>query len=98
MNKIATKLLKTTGMLNKLKRFLPTNILTTLYNSLFLPHLNYGLLLWGYSPGRIIKIQKKVLRIISNEKYNAHTEPICKSFKVLKLEDLRTTLEYKFYF
>ena len=37
---------------------------------------------------RIIKLQKKAIRIISHAQYNAHTDPIFKKLNILKLENL----------
>ena len=44
---LTAKLSKTIGILNTLKHILPINIMRTIYNSLILCHLNYGVLLWG---------------------------------------------------
>ena len=44
---LTAKLSKTTGILNTLKHVLPINIMRTIYNSIILCHLNYGVLLWG---------------------------------------------------
>ena len=44
---MSAKLSKTIGILNTLKHVLPINIMRTLYISLILCHLNYGVLLWG---------------------------------------------------
>ena len=44
---LTAKLSKTIGILNILKHVLPINITRTIYNSLILCHLNYGVLLWG---------------------------------------------------
>ena len=43
---ISNKCLKTLGVLNKLKHFLPINVKIILYNSLILPHFNYGIMSW----------------------------------------------------
>ena len=59
-DKISLKLSRCVGILNKLKRFLPQHILLTIYNSMFLPLINYCNLAWGYNHQRIFKIQKKV--------------------------------------
>ena len=75
-NKISAKIACTIGTMKRLKHFLPASILKTLYNSLILPHLNYGIILWGKQLKRINKLQKWALRTIVNAKYNAHTEPI----------------------
>ena len=44
---LTAKLSKTIGILNTLKHVLPINIMRTIYNSLILCHLNYGVLIWG---------------------------------------------------
>ena len=61
VNNIATKISKYTGVLCRLKHFIPSFILKTLYNSLILPHLTYGILAWGTNYNRLFKIQKKLL-------------------------------------
>ena len=35
------------GVLTKLKHFVPENILYSLYCTLILPYINYGVLIWG---------------------------------------------------
>ena len=49
INKISCKLSCAIGTFRRLKRFLPLFISKTLYSSLFLSYLNYGILLWGQS-------------------------------------------------
>ena len=68
------------------------------YNSLILPHLNYGIMTWGYKCDRINKLQKKAIRIVSLSKYNAHTEPIFKRLQLLKVADILKIQELKFYY
>ena len=98
INKVACKITRTIYTLTRLKRFLPQSILRTLYNSLILPHLSYGILNWGFKPGRLIKLQKWAIRTINNSKYNSHTEPLFKKNKLLKLDDIYYTNVLKFYF
>ena len=95
---IANKLSKYIGILNRLKRYLPNHILRTLYFSLIQSQLNFSLLAWGFNCGRLKVLQKKVIRIISNSKYNAHTEPIMKYMGILKLEDLFKLNMCKWYY
>ena len=83
-DKISLKLSRCVGILNKLKRFLPQHIILTIYNSMFLPHINYCILAWGYNHQRIFKIQKKVVRIISLSKYNAQLIPYSNIWSFLK--------------
>ena len=61
INKISNKVSKYTGILNKLKQFLPQNILRTLYCSLIQSQLSYCILVWGFECCRIEKIQKSLL-------------------------------------
>ena len=98
INKLANKLSKYIGILNKLKRILPLNIKLTLYNSLIKPHLKYGILLWGHNCERILKLQKKIIRIITISKYNAHTDPIFKSLNILKVSDSFLLHQLNFYY
>ena len=54
-------------MINKL---IPEHILQTLYCTLVLPYINYGILIWGKACKtyleKIHKLQKWAVRIISN--------------------------------
>ena len=95
---ISIKVSKYIGVLNRLKHTLPPRILHTLYNTLILPHFNYGLLLWGHEHTRLHKLQKRAIRTITNSKYNSHTEPLCKLLSIIKLPDLYKLELYKLYY
>ena len=88
INTIANKLIKFSDMLNKLKRFLSGYILRTLYFSMVQPRLLYDILAWGFDHQRLVKIQKRFIRIISLSTQNAHTEPWFKHFEILKINNL----------
>ena len=57
INNISCKIAKTLGIMNKLKHYVPKHILLTIYSSLVLPYIHYGILLWGYNKNRIFKLQ-----------------------------------------
>ena len=59
-----------------------------LYFSLVNSHLLYGILVCGYECHRLKKIQKRIIRMITVSKYNAHTEPLFKGLDLLKLKDM----------
>ena len=88
IQKISHKVARSLGVLNRPKRFLPAGILRTMYNALVLPHLQYSILSWGFKNNRLNKLQKRAIRIITNSKYNAHTEPLLKRLNLLKLDDI----------
>ena len=69
-----------------------------LYNTLILPHITYGIMVWGHRGNRLNTIQKKAIRIITSSRYNLHTEPLFKQLYMLKLEDLLKLQQLKFYF
>ena len=97
-NKVSSKISRTIGVLNRLKRQLPFFILRMLYNSLILPFLQYAVLCWGQNPTRIVKLQKRAVRVITNSKYNAHTEPLFKRTNLLKFDDIFDLCALKLYY
>ncbi len=79
---------KMSNRISKRKHFIPIKTKILIYNSLVLSHLNFGSLAWGFQCAILTKLQKKIIRILSRSKYNAHSEPIFKELKLLKLEDI----------
>ena len=69
-----------------------------MYNSLFLPHIYYSILAWGYSCDRISKLQKTAIRLICSTQFHAHTEPLFKELNILKISDLMHLKALKFYY
>ena len=94
---LATKLGKYTGILNKLKRYLPVDILRILYSRMVHSHLNYAMLAWGFASTRLNKLQKRIIRTITWSRYNAHTSPLFKSLRLLTLHDMLKVNVLKFY-
>ena len=66
---VTGKLSKINGILNRLKYIYPTNVLLTIYKSLFVPHINDGSLVWGQNFNSISKLQKKVIRAVTHSNY-----------------------------
>ncbi len=81
-----------------MKHILPLSAKLHIYNSLILSHLNFCILAWGYKCYGIVKLQNKNSRILSLSKYNAHTEPTFKRFKLLKVSDILIMQKLKFYY
>ena len=76
---------KLIAILNRLKRYLSTDIIRTLYSALILPHFQFSVLNWGFKANRTVKLQKRAIRAITNNKYNAHAEPLLKRLNLLKV-------------
>ena len=85
---VARKVSKTVGVVYKASFCLSKRSLITLYYSLLYPYLQYCVSVWGstYPPNlnRIFMLQKRAVRIIAKESFDAHTDPIFKNLKILK--------------
>ena len=79
------------GVLNKMKYFLPETAMYNLYCALILPYLKYLILLWesAYKKyvDKILKIQNRAIRIISNSSYLCHTKPLFEKYETLDIFD-----------
>ena len=97
---ISKKLSRALFSLRCVKNFLPPPALKSLYYSLIHCHLVYACEIWSCTffsnllP--LIKKQKAALRIISNVKYNAHTEHLLKKHEILPLNYLIENMKIKF--
>ena len=85
---VGKKISKVTGILYRLRKIFPENVLFTLYNSLIISYINYGLLLWEIDCHKLEILQKKVLRFMTNSSYIAHTAPLFIQHGVLRVTDM----------
>ena len=89
---IARKIPKYVGILCKLSKYLPLEIIKTLYYSLINPFLLYGIEVWHGTyaniTNKIFILQKKACRTIHNLPFNTHTTEYFKNANILKLTDL----------
>ena len=88
VNSISKRISKTIGILRHLKSYVPLTILKTIYNSLVMPYLQYGILIWGFDCQRLEILQKKCIRLITNSYKYEHTEKLFKSLNTLKISDI----------
>ena len=88
---IQTKLKRANGMLCKARHYVDAKNLKSLYYAIFSSHLVYGCQIWGQTINihnkRIFKLQNRAMRIISFSNYNADSNPLYASHKILKLSD-----------
>ena len=77
ITEIENKILKNIGVISRVRNVLNTKELQTLYCSLILPYLDYGVVLWGNNCkgrlNRVIKLQKKVNIKIAKLDYGCST-------------------------
>ena len=57
LDQISIKLSHCFGILHKLKHYVPFCTLKTIYFSLFMSHITYGILVWGNHAARIAQLQ-----------------------------------------
>ena len=80
------------GVIAKLRHFVPMSTTLNIYNCLILPHITYGINVWGLATkvhlSKILKLQKRVLRIINFGQYRSPVIPFFISVNVLPVNML----------
>ena len=69
----------------------------TLYVSMVHSHLSNSLLTKGFDSNRIVKSQKRCVRIITSSTYDAHTQLLMKQLNILSVSDMLPLNSMKFY-
>ena len=91
---ICNKVSRFTGIFYRLKDYLPLHILLLLYNTLILPHLSYGIILWGNANPttihRITIMQNRIFRLIYNAPFRSSTSPLFQASNCLNISNLYT--------
>jgi len=91
INCIAKTISRNVGVMNKMKHYVPDRILHSLYCTLVLPYVNYGILSWGnaYKTNldKLIKLQKWAIRTVTNSHYRSHTAPLFAKCNILTIDD-----------
>ena len=92
ISNVTRKISKAVGIMYKASFCLNKRALLTLYYSLVYPYLQYCVSVWGstYHTNlhRLILLQKKAVRIISNKSFDAHTDPLFKELKIMKFNNI----------
>ena len=83
---------KYNGIIRKVRPYLPQESLHTLYNTFALPYLSYCNIIWADKNNSHINslflIQKRIIRTCTNSLWLAHTDPLFKQLKTLKVQDI----------
>ena len=93
------------GLISKLRYFVNTNTLVSLYYALIYPFFIYSLIAWGNTYESNVRplfiLQKRAIRIITFSSFTEHTSPIFKSLKIVEFFDIvkliTSVFMYKFH-
>ena len=92
IKEVSKKISKNLGVLYKLKDFVPSNTLLSVYRSIIESYINYCNLIFGNTSithlTPLVTAQKKAVRIVAKKPPLSHTNPIFFDLKLLKLTDL----------
>ncbi len=97
---LCNKLSRSLYCINNAKKFLTTKSLITLYYALVQSHLTYCPIIISCAStsnlNRILKAQKKAIRIVTKNNYTEHTQSIFHSLKILPYDKLIHFAKLKF--
>ena len=90
--KVLTLISRNLGIIRKLKHYVPSHILLSIYNTLSLSCLQYCILAWGNTHktflDKLFVVQKKSLRLINGSGSRDHSAPLFVKFNTLSVFDL----------
>ena len=102
INTITKKVIKSAGIVAKLRHYANKNTLKLIYYALVYPYLTYGNLLCGNTYKKriqkLINIQKKIVRLMTFSSHLDHTEKIFQQLNILNLSKLNDYLTSLFMF
>ena len=94
INYIKGKVAGAIGVVSKARKFLSRQTLLTLYHTFVYPYLQYCVEVWGCTSKTyllpLIRLQQKIVRILSFSKRKAHTEVLFTGLKILHLGQIYT--------
>ena len=101
-----TKLSKCAGILCKARKILSKDTMLNLYYTFAYPYFTYCIHVWGKTYDsyldKLVKTQKKLVRIITCSKYLAHTAPLYKCTGILTVPEIYEytmgIFMYKYYY
>ena len=78
VHKTAIKVSRNIALLRRVKKFLPLEARKAFYQSNIQSQLDYCSVIWGASANvdKLIKLQKRAIRIISDKPYRAHSKEL----------------------
>lgn len=87
-----SKLSRAAGIMHKVSQTIPISALRCIYSSLVLPHLTYGVEVWGKSSlsklGQLQSIQNKCIKLLNSNASNLSITELYKVNKVMNIDNL----------
>ena len=101
-NVLSTKLSRAIGMLTKIRHYVPSELLRTIYFGIFSSLLSYGCQVWGQVRNRHIcrleRLQNKAIKVINFANFRESSLPHYRTSKILKLADIIKIQNFLFVF
>ena len=92
ITKVSGTISRNLGIITRARYLLNKKQLILLYNALILPYITYCLVIWGSNYEStlqpVILLQKRAIRLIAGVGRMAHTSPLFRELKMLKVVDL----------
>ena len=89
---ICHKISKSIGIIAKIRHYVPRRVLLSIYNSLIVPYITYGVCAWGNCAltfqRKIVNLQKRALHLIYFSKSKEHAVPFFLKSNCLPLPSL----------
>ena len=99
---ISKKIIKSAGLIARIRHFTNLNALKLIYYALVYPYLIYGNLIWGNTYKKriqnLVNIQKKIVRLMTFKSYLEHSDPIFSNLKILNICKINNYLTSLFMF
>ena len=93
LNHLSQRLARIASLFYRVSNLMPPFVLKAMYHAHVSSILNYCNIIWANTyPTHIqpvIKMQKRIIRTITNSEYLEHTEPLFKQAQILNIENLR---------
>lgn len=92
IHQIAKKIAKNIGVIKRISYLLSSQILISLYYTMIYPYWTYCNIVWATNYNSrlhdLMILQKRIIRIINESSYLAHTQPMFLKLKLLTLDKL----------
>mgnify|MGYP000565591247 CR=1 FL=1 len=84
-----SKISKSLGIVSRLRHFVPTDALLSIYQSFIQPYITYGIVVRGQAAqtnlDKLLILQKRALRLIHFAPYRSHAIPLFNHYNILPL-------------